>query len=125
MAERQFTKEGLARPDEIIPQVVAQKIVAGYLNGVGWAREWERTIWQELVPENLHRAREEKFRRAQKMREDAEDQLVEGIEKWLQSKDKLRYAVLEEVYKKLSPRHDLTLIAQKMLARIKNALPPV
>jgi hypothetical protein len=107
---------------EINPQAEAQKIAAAYLNGVGWAREWERTISAELLPENLHAEREAKFRRAQKVREDAEDQLVAGIEKWLHSKEAVRHAVLEEIYKKLASRRDLTLIAQKMLVRVEKVL---
>ncbi|MCX5750550.1 MAG: hypothetical protein NT099_02580 [Candidatus Saganbacteria bacterium] len=111
----------MALPADSNPEKEAQRIVAEYLSGLGWARQWQQVIERE--PRSFGRdEREDKLRKAEKMMEETEDRFSQHVEKYLHDSSPEAKQVLENILKKLSPRRDLGFFCQRILSHIKNKL---
>ncbi|MBI5699632.1 hypothetical protein HZC35_04890 [Candidatus Saganbacteria bacterium] len=109
---------------DIDPINEGQKIARGYLSKLGWAREWRRTVEQEIRPAWTREEEEEKFRKADQMEEDAEANLSTEFDKWRKSNMPEAKAVLRTILNELGNRTDLGFFGKRIIDRIKEILRP-
>jgi hypothetical protein len=112
----------MALPADFKPEQEARRIVADYLSGLGWIRQWQGTIAREGRTVFKADEIEERFQRATKMMEDTEDRFSQNVEKYLHDNSPEAKQVLEWILKLLGGRKDLGFFCQRILGHIRNRL---
>lgn len=109
---------------DIDPIHEGQKIARDYLSKLGWAKEWQRTVEQEIRPAQTREEEEGKFRKADQMIEDAEANLSAEFDKWRKSDRPEAKEVLSTILKELGDRTDLGFFGKRIVDRIRVILRP-
>ncbi|MCX5726946.1 MAG: hypothetical protein NT030_07245 [Candidatus Saganbacteria bacterium] len=104
------------------PEKEGRRIVAGYLSGLGWTREWRRTITGEVRPAWSREDREDKFRQADQMEEQAEEAFSKEIERLRKDPSKEATLVMRSIVKLLENRTDLTFLGKSIVGHLKREL---
>jgi hypothetical protein len=112
----------MAWPEDFNPEKEARRIVADYLSGLGWIKQWQGTVAREgravFKPEEI----EERFRRTGRMMDDTEDRFSQNVEKYLHDNSPQAKEVLTWILKLLSGRRDLGFFCQNVLGHIRRRL---
>ena len=108
--------------EEFDPANVGKRIVANYLSGLGWAREWRRTAMREVRPEWTREEMEEKFRRCDRMEEEAEGAFSREVERLRKDLSKGATEVIRTIVKLLEKRTDLTFLGKSIVGHLKREL---
>lgn len=99
-----------------------RRIAAEYLSKRGWAREWRRTLNRELYPAVQREEFEAKERQCDRMEEEAEEVFSREYDRLRNDPSPEAKAALETVLQMLGNRHDLGLIAQRIVDRMRHQL---
>ena len=110
---------------KIDPVHEGQKIARDYLSRLGWAREWKRTVQQEIRPASTREEEEEKFRKVDRMEEEAEANLSAEFDKWRKSNLPEAKEVLRTILNELGNRTNLGFFGKRIINRIKEMFRPL
>ena len=104
---------------QIDPAAEGRRIVSGYLNELGWAKEMMRMVVNQLIPAVQKAA---KIEQAEEATSAADEHFGAEVDKWRADHTKLGRSVLKEIMKKMGKRSDLSYFGKRMMARIKEEL---
>ena len=122
-------------PENFNPAVEARRIASGYINRLGWAKEWKRTSalsadyrWRKNYstrapdPVGSVEENEDRLNRLTGIEDEAEGAFGREVDRWRNDSRPEAKAVLQELVNILGHRTDLGMIGKGIIQRLKRDL---
>ena len=96
-----------------------RRIAAAYVNALGWAKRHKDRVAAQLVPA---RDQLDQLRYGDELENNADEQFGAEVDRLLHDGSKLSRAILEEIYRRIGKRADLSFFGKRIIMRIKESI---